>query len=318
MLKLFILPRKGLYQLTICQHCGHIFGCANCDAKLVTYRKSDRSLELFCHQCQTYYNYPTNCPECGQEQIVSKYGAIDELAETLQSQGRTVYRLDKAKTGKHLQSPKKLAVREQAEDFLTTRIFDPSLQYEEFDQIIFVNAENLLASPDYLVQEETLKNLSEVFLRAGRHTEIILDTNQTEAPLIKEICRLDKDHPQRQTVLEWYARFLPKENQLRQTFGFPPHRHILLLTTQEKHRETSFQKLKQIQLELKKYTTLFPEISVSSPYPARFFRRQNLYSQHLLIKYPRQYPKFSQLREIILSLTSAYQVQVRLNPRHLF
>ncbi len=318
MLTLFILPRRGLYQLTICQSCGHIFECANCDAKLVTYRKSDGSLELFCHQCQTHFDYPDKCPKCGSTEITSKYGAIDELVEVLEHRYKRVVRFDKIKSTKKSLSPQKISQVEQTEIFVTTRLFDPAIIYEEFNRIIFVNAENLLASPDYLVQEDVIKSLGEVFLRTNKDTEIVFDIPNKEAPLIQQISKLGEEINEAWTIGQWYQSFLQKESALRKAFGFPPHKNILLLTTQEKKRENSFQKLKQVQLELKKYLRQMPEIEVSSPYPARFFRRKNLYSHHLLVKYPRKYDKFAELRDLIVSLGDAYKVQVRLNPRHLF
>lgn len=318
MLSLFILSRKGLYQLTICKNCNHTWECPNCDANLITYRKTDGSLELFCHQCQTNHNYPTNCSVCGYKDIVSKYGAIDDLEENMVAEGTKVYRLDLAKFNKKQTSPIDIAKMQSVDTFLTTRLYDPSLKYEEFDRIIFVNAENLLASPDYLVQEDTIKSLAEVFLRTHEDAEIIFDVINKDTSLMQKIAKLSISNPNRQTILNWYSDFLLEENQARQKFGFPPHKNVLLLTTQEKQKQNSYDKLKQIQIELKKYLPLMPELEISNPYPARFFRRKNMYSQHLLIKYPRGYSKFAQLREIITNLTEVYGIQIRLNPRHLF
>ncbi len=318
MLSLFVLPRKGLYQLTLCKNCGHIFECPNCDAKLITYRGTNQILELFCNQCQTYFEYPNQCPKCASSNIISKYGAIEQLVENLIFLGRKVYRFDQAKNVKKIQSPKEIYQKKEITDFVTTRLFDPSIKYDEFDRIVFVNAENLLANPDYLVHEDTTKSLGEVFLRVSPETEIIFDAPNEEVPMIKEILKLGHSHLQNQTIFEWYYHFLQKESQLRQKFGLPPYKNVLLLTTQEKNRQNALQKLIQLRIELKKYLNQLPDIEISNPYPARFFRRKNMYSYHLLVKYPRQYPDFPKLREIIIDLSQTYQIQVRLNPRHLF
>jgi len=318
MLTLLILPRKGLYQLTICRQCGHIFGCPNCDANLITYRQVANTLELFCNQCQTFFAYPDQCPQCNSKNLSSKYGGIEELVENLATLGKSVYRFDKIKTPLSISPPKTIFQQWQISYFVTTRLFDPTIAYEQFDRIVFVSAENLLANPDYLTTEEVAKNLAEVLLRVKDTTEIIFDTANANLALIQNLLLANTSLGTPAGIKRWYFDFLQHESNHRQQFGFPPFKNLLLLTTQEKKPEQAETKLQQLVVEFSKYLTHFPEVEISKPYPARFFKRKNFYSYHLLIKYPRQYSRFAQFRELIVSLSQTYNVQVRLNPRHLF
>ncbi len=318
MLTLLVLPRKGLYQLTICRQCGYRFRCPNCEANLITYRSTASTLELFCNQCQTFFAYPDRCPQCNSDNLASKYGAIEELVENLEALGEPVYRFDKVKKPLPTKSPRTLFQQSKIRYFVTTRLFDPAIAYYEFDQIIFVNAENLLANPDYLTSEEVAKSLAEVLLRVGENTTIIFDTARTDLPLINSLLEANQNFPAPESILRWYWAFLERESNLRQKFGFPPFKNLLLLTSQEKTSDRAEAKLKQLQLEFSKYLNHFPEVEISQPYPARFFKRKNFYSYHLVIKYPKQYSHFGQLRDLIATLGRVYKVQVRLNPRHLF
>jgi very-short-patch-repair endonuclease len=525
---LFIHCRRGLYQLTKCKACGHTFECKNCDAKLVTYRQFDRTLELVCHQCQTYYKYPNQCPECKSTELYSRFGGIEELVEILQRETElTTVRLDKTEkvaigkesdikiktkpsvyfsetdvtnsplesqvqsglapddqwgtTGCQTQSdgvdnkfdylklPRNKALIERAKElrqvgnlsevlfwqafnqkkifqwdldrqaiignyivdffipelglvfeidgeshdlkgkydevrekyllelgleivrfndkdikkkinsveemvvsainqrvnylkstpsrfaihpsrgelknicisdrqdkgalvngnliddiektdqiFVHTRIFDPAIPYSAFDQIIFVQAENLLASADYLVAEEMMKSLAEVLLQVNEKTKLIFDTNSVELEMFQELAKLHFENSENISVYRWYLDFLEKEKLNRGKFGFPPFKNLLLLTTQEKSSINSLDKLKIVNDYLVSLKADLPEVSWSSPYPAKFLKRRNMYSHHILIRYPRQYEYFNLLRKQITQLGDLYNLQLRLNPRHLF
>jgi primosomal protein N' (replication factor Y) len=359
---LFIYPRRGLYRITKCENCGHVFECENCDASLVTYRQSNYKLELMCHQCQSSYDYPLRCPSCKSNKIISRVGGIDELVEELEKEFETsVYRFDKGRqkvidiqkanlsSSRHFDKREKSVtesdsiadlshafemtkgeinqIKKESLDSsdqikpqisVSTRIFDPAIPYSTFDKIIFVQAENLLASPDYLVHEETLKQIAEVLFQAKNHSKIVFDTNSPNIELFQELIKLNQDHPTPESPEAWYLRFLEVEKQNRERFGFPPFRNLLLLTTQEKNKDKAFQALEQCVSYLEKVKHEIPEVSFGSPYPARFLRRKNMYSYHLLIRFPRQYEHFGKLRKVVTDLSELFRLQVRLNPRHLF
>jgi hypothetical protein len=92
--------------------------------------------------------------------VVSKFGGIDDLAETLQTKlNKNVVRLDAEKSFEKIQNAMSLNEENPESIFVTTRVFDPAIPYSRFAKIIFIQAENLLASPDYLVQEEIKKEI---------------------------------------------------------------------------------------------------------------------------------------------------------------
>jgi primosomal protein N' (replication factor Y) (superfamily II helicase) len=308
---LFIFPKRGLFSITKCSGCGYIWQCDHCDANLVTYRKWEKNLELVCHQCQSYYNYPLNCPKCNQLDIVSSSGGVEELVEILESESDTkVHRYDEKPPMANGDSS--LAV--------TTRIFDPSIPYSNYSYIVFVQAHNLLASPDYLVQEEIHKALLELFLSISGETEIIVDTHSPDLEFFTDLTRLNSSHEIHQSVSNWHTTFLDTENKNRELFEFPPYKNVLLITTQEKKRETALEKVQHIAqlLASQKSTGNLLDISISKPYPSRFLRRKGMYSYHILVRFPRNYMQIKQLRKFVMEEVTSLGLQVRLNPRHLF
>jgi primosomal protein N' len=253
---------------------------------------------------------------CKGNNIDSKYGGIDELSELLTKE----YQLESTK----IDSKSKIIYPDQCEDpddkkvFLTTRIFDPSIPYSSFSKIIFIHAENLMASPDYLVSEETYRNLTQIFLQISDQTEIIFDTTSPHLTFFQDLIRIQSEHLDYTTPIDWYEGFLRTEKETRDKFGFPPFQNLVLITTQEKNKEKSGQLINSARKYLMSVQKEFPEIKITTPYPARFLKRRGMFSFHLLVKYPRQYSKFFEFQKIIRFVKSQYRVQVRLNPRHLF
>jgi len=317
---LFVYPRKGLFQLTQCSECSYISKCHYCDTNLTTYRKNTNSLELICHQCQSYYSYPIKCPECGAlDSVSSAFGGIEELVESLQKHLQVkVKRLDRNKSKKDSNLEKALlnsAIYNaySGEISVTTRIFDPSIPYSVFDKIIFVQAENLLASPDYLVQEDIIGGVFHLINSIDKDkTEMIFDSS-VKIDILEELAR----NPDA-GIENWYYNFLESELNNRKIFGFPPYTNMLLLTSQQNSKEKAWNMIKAAQKDLTKSISKFEGIKIIDPYPARFLKRKNKYSYHLLIKFPRKYKEFAKFRDIILQTSGVYGLQSRLNPKHLF
>jgi len=304
---LIIYPRRGLFQLTFCQSCGYRFECEQCDTNLTTYRAGQKSLELICHQCQNYYNYPNQCPKCGSTEIMSRYGGIEDLQEKI-AEHQPVFRFGEKKPAGTAQG---------AAIHLSTRLFDPAIEYNQYSTVLIARAENLNASPDYLVQEDTAKSITELLLNMNPDASLILDipTGHTDIfSFLDTYTNTAHQHPA--TALTHHSDFLQEESHIRQQFKFPPHWNILLITSQEKKSDAAHHKITEFIKQLRGYN--FENVSISSAYPARFFKRKNMYSYHVLIKYPKQYDQFPQLRGAVLQLSDLLRVQVRLNPRHVF
>lgn len=346
---LFIHPRKGLYRITSCSGCGHLMECKNCTAPLVAYRQSFGTLELICHQCQSFYQFPIACPSCHQNKLNSKAPGIDQLAEFLgqylnglsndflhsQTQQNTeqnagngvgevnphnnsefslqevqqVVRLDKDKTG----TTQIIA----GNYYLTTRLFDPSLNYSAFQKIVFVEAQNLMADIDYTTSEETAKALTEVFLKLDPDCEVFFDTKTPNTQLFKDLQELASPSS-RLDPFSWYLGFVQKELTKRERFKFPPFYTLMLLTSQEKNQQKALDVVQNAKTRLAVELSKIEGVEISSPYPAKFLKRKGLYANHLLIKMPAKQKTEGYVKKVVQNTSQDFRLQLRLNPRHLF
>jgi len=305
---LLVHPRKGLFSVTVCQNkkCRHQFVCQNCDSKLVAYRQGKFDTALICNQCQTKYPFPKSCPICGGTDLDSFFGGVEKIEQELKSSfgAAEIIRLDNVESYNKINNfvDKK---GEVDEFYLTTRIFDPAINYSVFDSVVLINSSNLLASADYLVSEETFKQLYELVTYKDLKAEIVFDKPQTGNNLFN----FDSS---------WVKNFYEKETSLRQRFDFPPFVNLLLITTADSKKETSYNNSQLIYSQLMVLKERFPEISIVPPYPAKFLKRRNIFSYHLLVRFPKKYDKYQEFYLMINAIMMPYRVQLRLNPRHLF
>lgn len=306
---LFIHPRKGLFRVTKCNSCGHTWQCDQCDANLVTYRSTEFSFQMVCHQCQSHHHYPKKCPECGNTDITSAVGGADELAEQLKNKfGVEPLRYDEIKSN----AKKSIGSDTVA---ISTRIFDPLIPYSEYNQIIFIHAENLFASPDYQVQEESMRQIAQLLHELSPETQVFFDTKVPQDSFYGVIQQInDPDN----SNTSWFTDFLDTEGKNRLQFQFPPFHNVLLFTTQEKSKENSYQTIDAVHRELERISDQLPNTNTTSPYEAKFLKRKGMYSYHSILRYPRGYKHFPALRKAINELSDRFNIQIRLNPRHLF
>jgi primosomal protein N' (replication factor Y) (superfamily II helicase) len=327
---LFIFPRRGLYQITLCKHCGYLFGSPESDSFLVAYRSSLGGMELVDTHSQTIYAYPTACPDCASHDILSKSGGVEELAEKLESElgitvtKRYISRHSPITTPVPGNTPRLMtyAPYPHAID-LSTRLYDPAIDYSQYSTIVILRAENLTASVDYLVHEEVYKSLCELLIKVVPDTQIIIDTASLDAPIISDMLAVSRGEIDITTL---YEQFVHRELIQREEFGFPPFANLLLFTAQENTKIASKKRIDSVYIYIEKelkrevFAADFASgvLSLTPPYPARTLKRKNKFSYHCLLKFPRNYEHFSSLKAAVHSIVDALPLQIRLNPRHIF
>lgn len=321
---LFIHPRKGLYRVTRCNDCGSVFECERCDANLITYRSSLAQLKMVCHQCQSHYSYPVQCKKCNSTNINSIVGGADELCEQLTSLfGFPPIRYDipsiqnkpliQGTSNHNVATTNPLPSWHSA---ITTRIYDPSIPYSLYSTIVFVHAENIFSSPDYQIQEESMRQIAQVFDSLSAHSTVFFDSSLTNNPIFEDLKHQYSNKVARST--SWYGDFLVNEAQSRQKFEFPPFCNLLLFTSHNKSKTLSHSLIHNVYKELEHITQDLPSLTLTPPYEAKFLKRRDMYSYHTLMRYPKQYQQFTSLRKRVEELGDRFFVQIRLNPRHLF
>ena len=75
--------RRGYAPFIICQSCGYVPHCDNCDVSLTYHKVTDK---LHCHYCGTVYPYVVVCPTCNSNQVTTKSFGTEKIEEAIQRQ----------------------------------------------------------------------------------------------------------------------------------------------------------------------------------------------------------------------------------------
>lgn len=219
---LVLINRRGSSPTVLCEQCGHIWRCKQCERPLVWHVAPATHLE--CHFCQTRAPLPTTCPECGNAAIRLRGFGTQRVEAELRALFRDaqVARLD-ADISRSQKKLTKVAsdLASGAVDILVgTQLVAKSWDIEKLHLVIILNADQGLLTADFRSHERTVQLLWQVAGRAGRRKRQGLVLIETLQP----------DHPALQAVVSHnYDIFVERELADRKRFGYPPYRHVVTL-----------------------------------------------------------------------------------------
>ncbi|MBJ7449276.1 MAG: primosomal protein N' [Parachlamydiales bacterium] len=215
------LNRRGYHTTQMCQTCGHVTGCPNCDVSL-TYHLGDH--HLACHLCgYQLCPPPKRCTECQSDQTLKFKGVgteqIERALHAILPDIKTL-RID-ADTTKHKGSHERL-LRDfrtgKADVLIGTQMIAKGLHFPSVSLVGVINCDGSLNLPDFRASETVFQLITQVAGRAGRGCikgEVIIQTCLPDNPTILHASNQD------------YNTFYSEEIGVRQAFGYPPFSHLI-------------------------------------------------------------------------------------------
>ncbi|MDP1727846.1 MAG: primosomal protein N' [Bacteroidota bacterium] len=279
--------RRGYAPLLTCNVCSWIPKCKNCDISL-TYHKFIDSLK--CHYCGFTQKLPKTCHACGSPQLTLKGVGTEKIEDELKTlfPSARVARLDldavKAKYG-HEQIIKSFEAR-QFDILVGTQMLSKGLDFEHVSLVGVINADLLLAFPDFRAHERAYQLLLQVSGRAGRKHQqgrVIIQSSTPNHFVLQAV------------LLHQYEALLERELDERQKFAYPPYFRLIKIVLKHKDYKTVEQaanQLKNLLLRQNQIILLGPE----SPHVGRI---RNQYLKEILIKINRKNPELELLKQHI-------------------
>ena len=263
--------RRGYAPYLLCETCGNIPQCINCDISL-TYHKGQEQLR--CHYCgYTLYNL-SSCGYCGNHTLKKSGIGTEKIEEQIQEAfpDARVARMDLDTTRSKLGFQTLIHRFEQHEiDILVgTQMVSKGLDFGNVTLVGVIAADGILSFPDFRTDEKAYQLLKQVSGRSGRSTkkgEVII---QTHSP----------DHPVLQLLDKPYEMFFKKEIPLRNKFAYPPFSRLFRVEMHHKDRiflETESLRLYNLLKPLFGANLLGPEFNLVP-------RVRNVYRMHFLMK----------------------------------
>jgi primosomal protein N' (replication factor Y) len=212
---IIFLNRRGYSQTVICQDCGYVAKCKDCDVSL-TYHSEENCLK--CHYCGTKYRMLSACPECGgrhlrysgtgTQRVVADLHTLFPSARILRMDNDTV----SGKDG-HYNILKQFAARE-ADILVGTQMIAKGHDFPSVTLVGILDADMSLHFSDYRSGERTFQLITQVAGRSGRAGEkgkVVLQTYSPENYILRYATSYD------------YVGFFENEINIRKSTLFPPY-----------------------------------------------------------------------------------------------
>jgi len=284
---LLFVSRRGMATFVICQDCGYLIKCPNCDVPMVYHAREEFSSSnelLICHHCNFRAAPPLFCPKCKGHQI--KYSGIgtQKVEQELKKKfpQAKIVRLD-SDTMKTVKSKKKIY-----RDFKTgridilvaTQIILANQNLGEIDLTGAISIDTILHLPDFRSSERTFQLIYRL-IKMSKH--FILQTYSRRNFAFQTSLKMD------------YQTFYEKEIKERKTLAYPPFSQLIKLTCFNRDVEKGEKETKQIADLLnqrKKQLSLSDkDLVILGPAPAFIPRIRGQWKWNIILKIKKKYQK---------------------------
>jgi primosomal protein N' (replication factor Y) (superfamily II helicase) len=290
--------RRGFSSHIECQQCGWVPKCMACDVSL-TYHKFANYLS--CHYCGHTELVPTQCPQCGNNQLKDRGFGTEKIEEELSKlfPGIRTARMDLDTTSKKNAYKKLIQSFEnhQIDVLIGTQMITKGLHFDNVSLVGILNADNLFNYPDFRANERAMQMLVQVSGRAGRKQKqgtVVLQTFSPHNPIIEYIVNND------------YAGFYSTETEERKLFNYPPYCRLMHIYVKDANKEQADKIINELAVHLRK---VFGNrvIGPDNPPVAKI---QYIYIKKLILKIELQ-SSFEKAKEITQELINALSNQYK-------
>lgn len=267
---LILWGKKWFATGTICQDCGFIPRCTQCDIAVAVHKDSQWNRFGLCHICKSQYHYASTCEQCGWHDT-EQYGVwTQQIAEYIHS----TYKISPCLVdGSCANSPKKIQElvpkMQEKQLVVATSLVTMPPSAIQFDIVIVMSADMSLHVPDFQSNRNCFCFLAEVFQKYTAPTFLVQTYNPEHYP-ITCACACD-EITMKEKELAW-----------RKSNEYPPYTQMCVLLYKheiEERLHTSANKLYQELLFLKEtYGMKDLEIYTTPPlvYKVRWKYRYNI------------------------------------------
>lgn len=284
--------RRGYSPYLVCETCGHVPQCINCDISM-TFHKERKHLR--CHYCGHTDLNTQKCEDCGNYTMKRAGIGTEKIAEAVEEvfPNHIVARMDldttRSKTG-YRNLINKFENR-QIDILVGTQMVSKGLDFDNVTLVGVILADNLLTFPDFRAYEHGYQLLTQVSGRAGRSSKKGHVIVQSFMPDNLVLAAIEKE----------YENFFNQEIIGRKEMGYPPFSRIIRIEI--RHKDQDF--VEKESLRLHGLLKPFFGVNLLGPDYTLVPRVRNTYRMQFLIKVGKKLPS-QQLRDILFRTIDAY------------
>lgn len=273
---IIFINRKGLATSVICQECGFIFKCLNCDIPLCYHLTPPK---LICHHCGYSVFMPSICPVCkgyklkplgvGIQRIAAEIKKfISQLPAFLLMEAQMPDEQELDIFNKFNKGQVKILIGTEA-------IFRPQLKPADLTAVVSVDP--LLFLPNYNSEERVFLNLLK--LKSLTKEKLIIQTLIPENKLFYYFKENLK------------TKFFKEEKKWRQNYLWPPYVQLIKLTLIHRDQIKGIKNAEETKKKLNQAVNkivpkdLQENFVILGPAPAFIFKEKGFYKWNILIKF---------------------------------
>jgi primosomal protein N' (replication factor Y) (superfamily II helicase) len=295
---IFLLNRRGFSPVVLCNTCGNVLECPNCNISLNLHKEKSHNDKLVCHYCGYSRNQPSKCPECGSNEIIRLGAGTQKIEDDIKTdfEGSVIFRLDQDSTRKKdaiFEVIKKMSSGD-IDILLGTQMVAKGFDFSKVSVVGILLADIGLNMPDFRASERIFSLLIQASGRCGRGNErgkVILQTINDENYIYKYL----KNHD--------YLGFYKNELSVREMLQYPPFSRMARLLIRGRNEEKVIKAVNNLKeylySEIKKNNY---KISLLGPVAAPLAKISNNFRHHIILK--SRY--IEQIRNTINSVSKHY------------
>ncbi len=273
---ILFINRRGYSPITVCNQCGKTLTCPRCSVGL-NYHQDLRA--NICHYCDYRMKQPRVCPECSSNHLI-QIGIGTQKVEAEVKRlfpDAVVARLDLDVSRKGMQDKLLKDMKKRQIDILIgTQMVAKGLDFPNVSLVGIIDADSMLALPDYRAAERAFQLIVQAAGRAGRGEklgEVVIQTYNPEAPIINWAAE------------QSYMSFAWEELKLRKILRYPPFTSLLRLVVSSEQQTKAMNKVEEITQFINEITDAKEDyLHILGPAPCPIEKIRNKYRYQIIIK----------------------------------
>jgi len=275
------LNKRGFSSFVICNKCGFVPKCPDCNHTLSYHLDFFNTAQLVCHSCGKRIRMLKVCSQCsskdikplgvGTQRLESEIKKMFPRAKTRRiDQDAIVQKEERIKLLKDFKNGK-------IDILIGTQMVIKEVDFKNVDLVGIVSADTLLNLPDYRSSEKNFQLLYEVispFEKIESPIEVII---QTFNPKHHSIIALKERN---------YDYFYQREIALRKELDYPPFTHLIKIEVKGKGKEQVEQKIKLLIVYIDSIceNEETPEFKLLGSKNMQAWKFRNIFKAQLIIK----------------------------------
>ncbi len=264
--------RRGNSTSVICQDCGWVASCPNCELPLTHHADWGK---LVCHVCNHREDIRSICPDCSSAELVYKGAGTKEIVSAAKKHfpDAKIERFDSDIVAKEekLEQRYESLVNGDVDIIIGTQMIAKGLDLPKLGLVGVVLADTSLYLPDYSSNERTYQLITQVIGRSGRHQDgqVVIQTYNPDSSAIQY------------AVNRNWQDFYTSEVGDRAVAKYPPHVFLLKVTLEDKNDSSTRQQVNDLAEMLR---SKISNVEILGPTPAFHHKTRTGWRWQIVIK----------------------------------